>query len=95
VFVLWNLATALGALAGNAVGDPRSYGMDAAAAAAFLALTWPRLTALRPRAVALGSAALAAALVPIAPAGVPVLAAVLVALAGSRGLVVSDPGRRS
>jgi predicted branched-subunit amino acid permease len=58
--------------------------MDAAAAAAFLALLWPRLATLRPRAVAVGSSVLAAVLVPVAPAGVPVLAAVLVALAGSR-----------
>lgn len=30
VFVLWNTATLLGALAGNALGDPRTYGLDAA-----------------------------------------------------------------
>ena len=29
VFVLWNLATLVGALAGNALGDPRAYGLDA------------------------------------------------------------------
>jgi predicted branched-subunit amino acid permease len=85
VFVLWNLTTLLGAILGNAVGDPRAYGLDAAAAAAFLALTWPRLKTMRPRAVAFGAALLAAVLIPIAPAGVPVLAAVLVALAGSWG----------
>jgi predicted branched-subunit amino acid permease len=83
VFVLWNLTTLLGAVLGDAMGDPRAYGMDAAAAAAFLGLIWPRLTALRPRVVALGAAGLAVALIPIAPAGVPVLAAVLVAIAGS------------
>ncbi|MBK7625296.1 MAG: AzlC family ABC transporter permease [Kineosporiaceae bacterium] len=83
VFVLWNLTTLLGALAGDAVGDPRTFGMDAAAAAAFLGLLWPRLRSLRPRAVALGSATLAAVLIPIVPAGIPVLATVLVALAGA------------
>jgi len=83
VFVLWNLTTLFGAVLGDAMGDPRSYGMDAAAAAAFLGLIWPRLTTLRPRAVAIGAAVLAVALIPIAPAGVPVLAAVLVAVAGS------------
>ena len=30
---------------GDALGDPRRYGLDAAAAAAFLALVWPRLAA--------------------------------------------------
>ncbi|MGB7423363.1 MAG: AzlC family ABC transporter permease, partial [Ornithinimicrobium sp.] len=38
VFVLWNVMTALGAILGDAMGDPRTYGLDAAAAAAFLAL---------------------------------------------------------
>ncbi|WP_307853799.1 AzlC family ABC transporter permease [Nocardioides palaemonis] len=47
VFVLWNLATAIGALAGEAVGDPRTFGLDAAVGAAFLALLWPRLQARR------------------------------------------------
>ncbi len=84
VFALWNLTTLVGALAGTTVGDPRSYGLDAAAAAAFLALLWPRLLAVRPRLVAVCSATLAIALIPIAPAGIPVLAAVLVAVAGSR-----------
>ncbi len=83
VFALWNLTTLIGALAGDAVGDPRTYGMDAAAAAAFLGLLWPRLRSLRPRAVAAGSAALAAVLIPVVPAGIPVLATVLVALAGT------------
>ena len=49
VFVLWNLATLAGALAGTALGDPRTYGLDAAVGAAFLALLWPRLhTRLQP-----------------------------------------------
>ena len=38
VFVLWNLSTLAGALLGNAFGDPRTLGLDAAAAAAFVAL---------------------------------------------------------
>lgn len=78
VFVLWNLATLAGCLLGNALGDPRRFGLDAAAAAAFLALLWPRLRTARPRWVALGGAGLAAVLVPLTPAGVPVLAAATV-----------------
>ena len=64
VFVLWNLATLVGALAGNALGDPRTYGLDAAVGGAFLALLWPRLDSARTRVAALLAAALALALVP-------------------------------
>lgn len=80
VFTLWNAATLAGALVGNALGDPRRYGLDAAAAAAFLALLWPRLGTARTRAVAAGAVVVAAALVPLLPPGAPVLAAALVAL---------------
>jgi predicted branched-subunit amino acid permease len=80
ILVLWNLATLLGALAGDAIGDPRAFGLDAAVAAAFLALLWPRLSDVRNRVVAVLSAALALGLVPVTAAGVPVLAAAGVAL---------------
>lgn len=82
VFVLWNLATLGGAVIGDALGDPGRYGLDAAAAAAFLGLLWPRLTSAHPRRIALAGALTAALLVPLAPAGVPVLAAALVAVVG-------------
>ena len=86
VFGLWNAATFAGALVGDALGDPRRYGLDAAAAAAFLALLWPRLRDHRTRLVAAGAVAVAAALVPVLPPGAPVLAAALVAVAaGWRG----------
>jgi 4-azaleucine resistance transporter AzlC len=80
VFVLWNLATLAGALAGTALGDPRTYGLDAAVGAAFLALLWPRLADRRNQLVAVLGAALALGLVPVTAAGVPVLAAAAVAL---------------
>ena len=80
VFVLWNLATFAGALAGTALGDPRTYGLDAAVGGAFLALLWPRLTTASNRVVGALAVALALALVPVTTAGVPVLAAALVAL---------------
>jgi predicted branched-subunit amino acid permease len=80
VFVLWNLATLLGALAGDSLGDPRSYGLDAAVGAAFLGLLWPRLDTGRNRVAALLGAGVALSLVPLTPAGVPVLAASVVAL---------------
>jgi 4-azaleucine resistance transporter AzlC len=80
VFALWNLATLGGALAGEALGDPRTYGLDAAVGGAFLALLWPRLRDRRNQLTAVLAVALALTLVPVTPAGVPVLAAALVAL---------------
>jgi 4-azaleucine resistance transporter AzlC len=80
IFLLWNLATLLGAVAGSALGDPRTYGLDAAVGAAFLALLWPRLTDRRNQLVAVLAAAVALGIVPLSPAGVPVLAAAGVAL---------------
>jgi predicted branched-subunit amino acid permease len=81
VFVLWNLATLVGAVAGNAVGDPRTYGLDAAAPAAFLALLAPRLVNRPAWVIAVVAALVAIAVVPLVPAGVPVLVAALVPVA--------------
>ena len=75
VFALWNVFTLVGALAGNLIGDPRSYGLDAAVGAAFLALLWPRLADRRNRVVAACAAAVALGVVPVTAAGVPVLVA--------------------
>jgi predicted branched-subunit amino acid permease len=83
VFVLWNAMTLVGAIVGDRIGDARTYGLDAAAAAAFCGLLWPRLKSRDSFAIA-GLAAVVAVLVaPHAPAGVQVLAAsVAVLLAG-------------
>ena len=80
IFVLWNLATLAGALAGDSLGDPRSYGLDAAVGGAFLALLWPRLDSARNRVAAVLGAAVALCVVPLTPSGVPVLAASVVAV---------------
>ncbi len=56
------------------------YGLDAAAAAAFLGLLWPRLSQLQPVVVAIAAAVVAAVLIPFVPAGIPVLAAAAVAV---------------
>lgn len=86
VFLLWNLATLIGALAGRAVGDPGTFGFDAAVPAAFLALLWPRLSSWQARATALVASALALTLVPVARPGVPIIAAAGIAvLAALRG----------
>ncbi|MGZ4492721.1 MAG: AzlC family ABC transporter permease [Nocardioidaceae bacterium] len=91
VFVLWNLATLGGGLAGRALGDPRTYGLDAAVGGAFLALLWPRLKDRRNQVVAVLGAALALGLVPVTAAGVPVLAAALVALVAGVVSKKEDP----
>lgn len=80
IFVGWNLATLAGALVGDVLGDVRMWGLDAAAAAAFVGLLWPRLRTRQAIAVGVASAIVAAALVPALPAGVPVLVAVVVAI---------------
>lgn len=80
IFVAWNLFTFLGALLGDVLGDVRAYGLDAAAAAAFLALLWPRMRQRQAVAVGIGAAVLATVLVPVLPAGLPVLAALAVAV---------------
>ena len=79
VFVLWNLFTAVGALLGNALGDPRQWGLDGAAVAAFLGLLWPRLRAREPVAIAVVCALATVLVGPFAPPGVPILIAALVA----------------
>lgn len=78
VFVFWNLATLLGALAGNLMGSVEQWGLDAAAAAAFLGLLWPRLRE-NWRLAALGAAA-ALLTTPFLPPGIPILLAAAVAL---------------
>ena len=87
VFVLWNLFTVLGALLGNALGDPARWGLDGAAVAAFLGLLWPRLSAREPVAVAVVCGLVTALTIPVLPAGLPILVAAVVAafLGRSRG----------
>lgn len=96
VFVLWNLATVVGAVAGDAIGDPRRFGLDAAVGAAFLALLWPRLRDRRNLLVAVLAGAVALSLVPLTAAGVPVLAAggvaVLVGVLSGRDDPTELPG---
>lgn len=80
IYLLWNLSTLAGALLGNVLGDVRAYGLDAAAAAAFLALLWPRLRSRQAIAVGVAAAVVAACLTPWLMPGLPVLIAALVAI---------------
>ena len=81
MFVLWNLSTALGALLGDVVGDPRRWGLDGAAVAAFVGLLWPRLRGREPVAIAVVCALATVLALPWLPAGVPILLAAAVAAA--------------
>ena len=79
IFVLWNLFTAVGALLGDALGDPRRWGLDGAAVAAFLGLLWPRLRARESVAIAVVCALATVLAVPWVPPGLPILLAAAVA----------------
>lgn len=73
VFVFWNTATVLGAFLGQQIGDPKTFGLDAAAAAALFALVWPRIQKSIGAALA-GTAILGSLLFSlILPSGPPVL----------------------
>jgi 4-azaleucine resistance transporter AzlC len=77
VFVFWNAGTLLGVFAGQVVGDPLSWGLDAAFPAGFLALLLPHLSDRKKRLAALLGALIAVISIPILPQGLPVLAAAL------------------
>jgi 4-azaleucine resistance transporter AzlC len=80
VFVFWNLFTLLGALGAQALGNPASWGLDAAVPAVFLGLVWPRLTTNYLRLVAVVSMVFAMAVTPLLPAGLPIIATATVAI---------------
>ena len=77
----WQIGSLVGALVGKAI-DPKTFGLDAASPAIYLALMWPALKRVEARWVALIGAIIALALVPVAPPGVPVIAAAGAALVG-------------
>ena len=89
VFVFWNVFTFVGAVVGTQLGTPTDWGLDAAAAAAFLGLIWPRLNQSKLLVLAVASAFVATSLSVVLPAGVPVLLTAVLAVAfwlfGMRG----------
>jgi len=80
IFVCWNIATVVGAIGAEFVGDPTTWGLDAAIPAALLALVWPQLTDRTTVTVAIGAAVVALALTPFLTPGLPVLLAATVAI---------------
>ena len=81
VYIFWNFFTLLGALGAQAMGDPSSWGLDAAVPAAFLGLVWPRLIGKLERTLAVSSILLAVLLSPFISAGLPIIATALLAAA--------------
>lgn len=82
VFAFWNLFTYAGTVVGAQL-DPKSWGLDGAAVAAFLALLWPRIKGADTAAIAVVAGFVTMLVIPMAPAGVPIIiAAVVSALLG-------------
>ena len=77
LWLLWNTGTVVGALLGAALGEPETWGLDAAFPASFVALLAPHVRQTPGRVAAFGGALLAAVAVPFTPAGVPLLVASL------------------
>jgi 4-azaleucine resistance transporter AzlC len=84
LYPVWVLSTTLGVLAGDLVGDPARFGLDAAFPALFLALLVPMIRTRRALAAALLGGAIALALIPVAAPGVPIIAASVACLLGWR-----------
>jgi predicted branched-subunit amino acid permease len=81
-YVTWVTGTAVGAVWGNALGDPDALGLDAIFPAFFFGLLLNEMKSGRARGVAALGTVLALALVPFTPPGIPVLVASLASLVG-------------
>lgn len=77
LYSCWNIGCLAGALAGTAITDTETFGLDAAFPAVLLALVLPSLRERRMAAPAVLGAAVALALTPLLPPGLPVLCALV------------------
>jgi 4-azaleucine resistance transporter AzlC len=84
LYVGWIAGTVVGAVFGDALGDPDAIGLDAAFPALFLALLWPYTKTREGATAALLGGLVAFVLIPFAPPGVPIVAAGVVCLLGLR-----------
>ena len=75
LYVSWVSGTAVGVLAGDALGDPHDLGLDGAFPALFLALLVSQLPTRKAVVGAVTGAAVALALIPVTPPGTPIVAA--------------------
>ena len=81
-YLTWVTGTAVGAVWGNALGDPDALGLDAIFPAFFFGLLLNEIKSRRARGVAALGTVIALALVPFTPPGIPVLVASLASLVG-------------
>jgi len=82
LYAAWVAGTVLGVAFGDVIGDPSTWGLDAAFPALFLALLVPQLRDRRAVGATAVGAAIAIVLTPFTPAGVPIIAASLACLLG-------------
>jgi 4-azaleucine resistance transporter AzlC len=84
LFVTWNVGVVAGAIAGRFIGDPDTFGLDAAFPVVLIALVLPSLRDTPTLRAALVGGAIALATAPFLPAGVPVALALLGLLAAGK-----------
>lgn len=84
LYVSWVSGTAVGALAGDALGDPKDFGLDGAFPALFLALLVTQVRTRMAAGAALAGGAVALALIPVTPPGMPIVVASAACLLGLR-----------
>jgi 4-azaleucine resistance transporter AzlC len=87
-YLTWLAGTVVGAFAGDLVGDPERWGLDALFPVFFIAILLAELKRPGARVAALAGVVIALALVPWTPPGIPILAASTAALLG-----LALPGR--
>ena len=80
----WVLSTGAGSYAGDLIGEPADFGLDAAFPALFLALLVGQVEGRQGTVAAFLGAAVALALVPFVPVGLPIVAAAVACLVGLR-----------
>lgn len=76
LWVCWNLGSVAGALLGAVLGEPETWGLDAAFPAIFVALLAPHVRTAAGRTAAVVAAAVALGAVPVTASGIPILLAV-------------------
>jgi 4-azaleucine resistance transporter AzlC len=82
LYAAWVAGTAMGVAFGDVLGDPATWGLDAAFPALFLALLVPQLRSRESWSAAAIGAAVALVLTPFTPPGVPIVCASVGCLVG-------------
>ena len=76
LWLCWNLGSVAGALLGAVLGEPETWGLDAAFPAMFVALLVPHVRTAAGRTAAVVAAGVALGAVPVTASGIPILLAV-------------------